>query len=223
MTQVLLQNGFKVVAVEFDDRWIAHLNEKFSNYVDDQKLFLIHADATTVDLDTVTEHLESQKALLCGNLPYNRGQEIVLRFFEHAPFATAFVVMLQKEVADKFLPRSERKTYGPLSIKLNFLAKNLESFPVSAGSFSPPPKVESSVLSFMRQDDSQFDPLLFPENYKHFSNFLRKAFAQRRKKLSNNIGHENTFPETHKHFAGKRAEELTPDEHLSLWNAFTKT
>lgn len=220
LTNALLKAGLKVVAVEFDERWVKFLSEKYSHEIENGQLAILHQDATLIDLGEIKSQLQNQETLLCGNLPYNRGQEIVMRYFEEAPFVQAFVVMLQKEVSDKFLPKSERRTYGPQSIKFHFLTSNTESFPVSPGSFQPPPKVESSVLSFVRKGHPDLDPCKNEEAYSDFSAFLRKAFAQRRKKLSNNLCKKDQFPETFESYADKRAEELTPEEFLALWKAF---
>ena len=220
LTAALLKAGLRVVAVEFDERWVKFLSEKYSQEKESGQLVILHEDATLIDLEKLRSQLQNKETLLCGNLPYNRGQEIVMRYFEEASFVQAFVVMLQKEVSDKFLPKSERRAYGPQSIKFHFLTSNPESFPVSPGSFNPPPKVESSVLSFGRQSQQEIDPFLAQEQYKSFSTFLRKAFAQRRKKLSNNLCKKAQFPVCFEAYADKRAEELSPDEFLNLWKAF---
>jgi 16S rRNA (adenine1518-N6/adenine1519-N6)-dimethyltransferase len=220
LTQALLRAGIRVVAVEFDERWVSFLTDKYSHEKENGQLVLVHEDATLVDLEKLRSQLQNQETLLCGNLPYNRGQEIVMRYFEEASFVQAFVVMLQKEVSDKFLPKNERRTYGPQSIKFHFLTSGTESFPVSPGSFQPPPKVESSVLSFIRKAYPEIDPFGAQENYRDFSTFLRKAFSQRRKKLSNNICKRAQFPQPFEAYADKRAEELSPEEFIALWKAF---
>lgn len=211
LTEDLLAHGLKVLAIEFDQRWFEELQKKFSKEIESAQFSIIHADATRVSLKEVEAKLAKTPVTLCGNLPYNRGQEIVLRFFEEASFVDSFVVMLQKEVVDKFLPKNERKCYGPLSIKMSFLAENLNSFFVSPGSFQPPPKVDSAVLSFSRLMESDLSPVLYPAKYKAFSNLLQKAFNQRRKKLSNNI-RVSDFGEGVASYASKRAEELSPED-----------
>lgn len=220
LTAALLKAGLKVVAVEFDERWVKFLIEKYSQEKESGQLVILHEDATLIDLEKLRSQLKNKETLLCGNLPYNRGQEIVMRYFEESAFVQAFVVMLQKEVSDKFLPKSERRTYGPQSIKFHFLTSNTESFPVSPGSFQPPPKVESSVLSFIRRSYEDIDPFEARQGYENFSDFLRKAFAQRRKKLSNNLFKKAQFPQAFESYADKRAEELSPEEFLALWKAF---
>jgi 16S rRNA (adenine1518-N6/adenine1519-N6)-dimethyltransferase len=221
LTEALLRAGLRVVAVEFDERWVSFLSQKYKTEKENGQFVILHQDATLIDLGEIKSQLQSENILLCGNLPYNRGQEIVMRYFEEASFVQAFVVMLQKEVSDKFLPKIERRSYGPQSIKFHFLTSHTESFPVSPGSFQPPPKVESSVLSFVRKSHLVLDPFKKGEAYKGFSAFLRKAFAQRRKKLSNNLCKKAQFPEAFESYADKRAEELSPEDFLSLWKAFS--
>lgn len=221
LTDALLKAGLRVVAVEFDERWVNFLSEKYKAEKENGQLVILHEDATLVDFESLSTQLQNKETLLCGNLPYNRGQEIVMRYFEEASFVQAFVVMLQKEVSDKFLPKIERRSYGPQSIKFHFLTSNTESFPVSPGSFQPPPKVESSVLSFARRSYEGIDPFKSRDAYNDFSAFLRKSFAQRRKKLSNNLCKKTQFPESFESYADKRAEELSPEDFLALWKAFS--
>lgn len=215
LTGDLLAHGYKVLAIEFDQRWYEELQKKFRPQVESGQFQILHSDATRTNLDEIQALLKSEQVTLCGNLPYNRGQEIVFRFFENASFVDSFVVMLQKEVVDKFLPKHTRKLYGPLSIKMNFLAQNLDSFFVSPGSFSPPPKVDSAVLSFQRTHH-EFDPIVDRKSYDAFSKLLHRAFLQRRKKLSNNL---DKIPAKFEHFESKRAEELSPEEFLALYKS----
>jgi len=217
LTEELLAKGLRVVAIEFDQRWYEELQKRFQKYIQEDMLKLVHADATRISFVEVKSHLKNEQVTLCGNLPYNRGQEIVLRFFEEASYTNSFVVMLQKEVIDKFLPKNERKCYGPLSIKMSFLADNLSSFFVSPGSFQPPPKVDSAVLGFNRKIESDLNPVLYPAKYKSFSKFLQNAFNQRRKKLSNNLRAAD-FDEAFAEYGSKRAEELSPEDFLKLFS-----
>lgn len=217
LTEELLAKGLRVIAIEFDQRWYEELQKKFQKYIQEDMFKVIHADATRISFEEIKSYLKNEQITLCGNLPYNRGQEIVLRFFEEATFANCFVVMLQKEVIDKFLPKNERKCYGPLSIKMSFLADNLSSFFVSPGSFQPPPKVDSAVLGFSRKIESDLSPVLYPAKYKAFSKFLQNAFNQRRKKLSNNLK-ATDFDETFQEYASKRAEELSPEDFIKLFS-----
>lgn len=217
LTGELLTQGFRVLAIEFDQRWFEELQKKFQTHIESGQFKVLHSDATRIGLNEIQSHLTSEKVTLCGNLPYNRGQEIVFRFFEQASFVDSFVVMLQKEVVDKFLPKNTRKLYGPLSIKMHFLATDLDSFFVSPGSFTPPPKVESAVLSFKRSQH-EFDPVKDRKSYDAFSKLLHRAFLQRRKKLSNNL---EKIPQAFESFSAKRAEELSPDEFLALYQALS--
>lgn len=218
LTHELLASGLRVTAIEFDERWFNFLKEKYAKFISEKKFNIFLADATQIDLTELKSSLNKAPCTLCGNLPYNRGQEIVLRFFEQASFVDSFVVMLQKEVVDKFLPKNERKSYGPLSIKMNFLADNLDSFFVSPGSFSPPPKVDSAVLSFKRFAQSELSPIENPSAYKKFSRFLQASFLQRRKKLSNNLkAFQFLEAAAELGFKDKRAEELNPDDFLRLF------
>ena len=135
---------------------------------------------------------------LVSNLPYNVSTPLLIKFIEERPIRY-MTLMFQKEVAEKvFLNQPTNKSMGSLmALTQTYFDVSLLS-KVSPGSFSPPPKVQSSVLSFKRKEH----PVVDLSEFKKFELFLRKLFSQKRKQASSVL-------------KGYR----TPDELLS---AFTK-
>ena len=127
---------------------------------------------------------------------------------------------LQKEVVEKFTARVGDKAYGPVAIKWHFLAQNIESFAVSAGSFSPPPKVQSAVLSFARSEKSALiDPRVNKPNYISFSRFLSQSFLNRRKKYVHALRVLKASKALQEQYGSFRSEQLKPIELFDIWES----
>lgn len=119
------------------------------------------------------------------------------------------VLMFQKEVGQKLMGRPGTKEYGPLSVLAQLCAKLTRLAVLGPGSFRPSPKVDSVVLQFDPKDDA---PDL--ETRKRLLALLHRAFAHRRKTLSNTLGAEGVAS------AGLdpslRPEALSPDQWLQM-------
>lgn len=122
-------------------------------------------------------------AKLAGNIPYAISSPLLARLFETRTLFGRIVFLLQKEFALRLVAGPGSKAYGPLSILSQRFFVIKKEFPVAAGAFSPPPRVESEVVSLVPReapDESVEDePLL--------GSFLHACFAQRRKTLANNL------------------------------------
>ena len=119
------------------------------------------------------------------------------------------VLMFQKEVADRIVSLPCNKSYGRLSVMCQaYCHVNIE-FIVSRDVFQPKPDVDSAVLTFTPRDDDLPDILLF-------SDFIKLAFSQRRKKLKNNLTttHESGILGK---WADMRPENLSPMDYIKLF------
>ena len=120
--------------------------------------------------------------------------------------------MLQKEVADRLCAPPGSKTYGILSVLLQAFYKLESLFKVSPGSFSPPPKVISSVIRMTRNNRKELpcDELLF-------RTVVKAAFGKRRKTLRNALKHL-TLPASVSglEIMGKRPEQLSVEDYIFL-------
>ena len=118
-----------------------------------------------------------------GNLPYFITSDILLRLFEYRQYFEIIVLMVQREVADRLAAVPGRSDYGLLSATAQLYSEVEKLFTLPPGAFSPPPKVESSVVRLRMV--SKLESLEVPEA--EFIAFLKLAFGQKRKTLANNL------------------------------------
>ena len=163
-----------VTAFEVDKRLCEHLSSEFKEATHDGHFELRCGD--------VLERWESGKLLdepyhLVANLPYYIATNIILKALkdEHCQ---SVLVMVQKEVADKFAAKAGDKAFSALSVLSDSVGKASVCFEVEPEAFVPPPKVTSAVL-LIEKNETRDD--------EGFEAFLRVAFAQPRKKLSKNL------------------------------------
>ena len=166
LTEKLLEKR-RVLAVEIDKDLCEILREKFPN------LKLKCGDV----LDYWQNSLADEKYDLIANLPYYIATNIILRALKDEN-AQNILVLIQKEVADKFSAKPNDKNYSSLAILAQSVAKVKKLFDVPPGAFVPAPKVTSSVILFEKFKNS------YDEN---FAKFLKTAFANPRKTLKKNL------------------------------------
>ena len=166
-----------MTAYEVDTDLIGILKSKFAIEMKEGKLKLIHTD--------VLEAWDKQKTLhdgkydLIANLPYYIATNIILRAFEDKN-CEHIIVMVQKEVAEKFTAKVNDKDYSSLGIITELISVDSRIlFDVPPESFDPPPKIISSILYIKKDMDKYLD--------KDFNKFLKACFVQPRKKLSKNL------------------------------------
>lgn len=212
LTVALLEKGLRVTALEIDERMREHLAMRFAAEIERGQFKVLEADATSFDW-AAWESDGDYARVICGNLPYNVGTAILFGALQKASHAHAFCFMLQKEVVQRLCSGSGSKEYGVPSVLLAMTTHILDKFWVNPGSFSPPPKVDSGVMTYVRREDvdPRLDPLKNPAGFEQFSSKLRKAFQARRKML------RKAFPKLEAEWGSKRPEDLDPDMWLKLW------
>jgi 16S rRNA (adenine1518-N6/adenine1519-N6)-dimethyltransferase len=180
MTFLLAERAGRVIAVEKDAAFIPLLREKAG-----PNLTVVEADILETDFASLLEGAGGGfgRAKLVGNLPYSVSAPILFKALDaHALFARC-VFLVQKEVAERVCGRPGTKDHSPISILIqNYFEARIE-FRVSPGSFAPPPKVDSALLSLTRREA----PLFPGADEAPFRSFLRAAFAHRRKLLAKNL------------------------------------
>ena len=118
--------------------------------------------------------------------------------------------MFQKELAKRIVSKYGNKSYGRISVMCQvYCYVNIE-FIVSKNVFQPKPEVDSAVLTFFPKNDKL-------PNFIKFSNLVKQAFSQRRKKLKNNLPDAYKLGKIEK-WADKRPEEISPDEFIQIYN-----
>src|SRR5712691_7206713 len=190
LTSSLSRRARRVIAVETDRVLAAQLRMNFSLV---PNLEIIEGDILAVDFDTLfgpkpgstRPGMEQapEKVRVVGNLPYFITSDILLRLFEYRKYFEVLVLMVQKEVADRLAARPGISEYGLLSATAQLYARVEKLFTLPPGSFSPPPKVHSSVVRLTIEP--RIDALRVPEA--EFISFLKLSFGQKRKTLWNNL------------------------------------
>ncbi len=179
LTRVLLHRGFRVVAIERDRDLVPVLRSTFPT------LELIEGDALTVDW--VTALGRPERWFVVGNIPYNITTPLLDLALEARPAPAAIVFLLQREVALRLAAEAGTAEYGALSVGAQAAARIERCFAVGAGSFHPPPKVDSAVVRLTPKpvaermpDPGAFRRLvvgLFSARRKQLVRALRTAFA----------------------------------------------
>ena len=118
-----------------------------------------------------------------ANLPYYITTPIIMHLLENVPEVKRYAVMVQLEVADRIVANKGGKDYNNLSIAINYRAKTYKAINVSRNVFMPKPNVDSAVVIFDIYEEKPYKV----NNEKFFLELIRKAFANRRKTLVNNL------------------------------------
>lgn len=173
LTRELMAAAGKVRAVEIDRDLAAWLKQSFP-----ETLELIEADALTLDWTTVAKNNDLR---VVGNLPYNISSPLLFKLLEAADLVRDQHFMLQKEVVDRMVAPHGSKTYGRLSVMLQWRYRMTKLFDVPPGAFNPPPKVMSSVVRMVPKAKSEVPEV----DLALLSSVVANAFSQRRKTIRN--------------------------------------
>lgn len=182
LTQYLLEEATEVMAFEIDKTLIPILDETLENY---DNFTLVNADILKVDLATQIQQFKdpSLPIKVVANLPYYITTPILMHLIESKiPFAE-FVVMMQKEVADRIAAKPNSKAYGSLSIAVQYYMEASVAFVVPRTVFIPAPNVDSAILKMVRREQ----PLVEVQDEAWFFKTMHSAFVHRRKTLMNNM------------------------------------
>ena len=170
---ILKKNPKKVIVIEKDFQLSEFLNKNFGT-----KIKIINEDVLKID----ENKLENDSVIVFGNLPYNISTEILCKWILNIKnknfWFKCLILMFQKEVADRIISNFNTKNYGRLSILANWKLEITKICDVKPSSFSPKPKVDSSILYF--KPKSIFFPLKNPKNLEKLT---RIFFMHRRKML----------------------------------------
>ena len=169
---ILKKNPKKVYVIEKDDDLALLLKDKFSNEIN-----IINDDILKISEDIIS----SEKLTVFGNLPYNISTEILSKWIVNIDknfWVENLVLMFQKEVADRIISEFNNSKYGRLSILSSWKLNVEKIIDIKPHSFSPRPKVDSSLLLFTPKKN--FFELKDPKNLEKIT---RIFFSQRRKML----------------------------------------
>ena len=170
--KILLNNPKKIIAVEKDSYLVKKLFSKFN-----KKIIIINDDILKID----ESKFATEPIVVFGNLPYNISTQILVKWIRYNNLSNIFkkfILMFQKEVAERIIAESNTKKYGRISILSSWKLKIKKIVDVSASSFYPSPKVKSSVLLIEPKD--QYFNLKDTKSLEYITNVF---FNQRRKMI----------------------------------------
>ena len=170
--KILEKKPKKLIIIEKDRNLSKILKEKFNNDVE-----IINDDI----LNYNHEIIKNKKIIIFGNLPYNISTQILtswIKIKSLKDFCKIFVLMFQKEVADRIIAKHNSKNYGRLSIISSWKMEIQKIIDINPASFNPSPKIKSSLLVF--KPKTNYFKLGNSKNLEHITNIF---FNQRRKMI----------------------------------------
>ena len=181
LTKELCLRAEKVAAVEIDRSLIPVLEETLAEF---RNVEIINDDILNVDLSALCEKYGKDSVDVCANLPYYITTPIIMGLLESGAPLNSVTVMVQKELARRFVSAPGSPDYGAVTAAVAYYSRPKLLFNVSAGSFYPAPKVDSSVIRLDIIPENERIPV---KNRDIFFKVIRAAFAMRRKTLVNNL------------------------------------
>jgi 16S rRNA (adenine1518-N6/adenine1519-N6)-dimethyltransferase len=192
LTQALMEQPKRVmvIAIESDKKLAQLITDKFGNAISKGELAkgglakggldIVFANALKFDFHALGEKV-GKKFTVVANLPYNISTEMIFKLLDAGQHIDKFVLMLQKEVAERLTANPGTKKYGALTVMASLLSKISLQFVVGRGNFYPAPNVDSAVVLF----EIRPTPLCNVVDLKVFKGIVRASFNNRRKTLRN--------------------------------------
>ena len=179
MTRELAAVAGNVLAYEIDNDLSDELNKKLSDF---DNVDIIFQDFLTVDLVKDVSNYSYKKLFFTSNVPYYITTPIILKIINSGLKFEKIVMMVQKEVGDRFTSLPGNREYGSISVLLNYFYDVKKEFFVSKKQFIPEPKVDSVIVSFTDKSEK-----LSLRNFEFFEKLLRDSFQFKRKNIKNNL------------------------------------
>ena len=188
LTEYILNTAKYGLLVEIDPKMIAVLEDRFK---DKTNYTLLNEDILKVDIDNLVEKIKTENNIdfksvkVVANLPYYITTPIIFQLLEDSNCIESITVMVQKEVAERMTADSHSKEYGILTIMVDYFSNANIDIIVPNSSFIPEPGVTSAVITLKKNRKYKVN------NEKVFFELVHKAFAQRRKKMTNSLSSNN--------------------------------
>ncbi|MGE5456095.1 MAG: 16S rRNA (adenine(1518)-N(6)/adenine(1519)-N(6))-dimethyltransferase RsmA [Ignavibacteriales bacterium] len=215
LTYKLASVAKRVLCYEIDTRLkkILETNLKDVNNVD-----IVFEDFLKVDLKKKLEEYDYDKLYVVANLPYYITTPIIVKFIEEEINVDKIVVMVQKEVGDRFKANVGTKEYNSLTIFLNYYFDVRKVMDVSKNVFIPKPNVDSIVVEFQKKKEKQK-----LNNTTFFFKLIKDSFKQKRKTIRNNLNNYNLekieeILLSHNYSLSSRAEQIPIDVFVEIAN-----
>jgi len=178
LTELLLRNAGQLDVIEIDRDLVPKLKSKFEQF---QQLTVHEADALAFDFASLAK--DSEQLRVIGNLPYNITTPLLFHLLSQSQCINDMCFMLQREVVERICAQPGSKTYGRLSIMIQYQCEASQLFIVPPEAFVPQPKVESAIV-YLRPLKKQSSNGI---SINDLNTVVTKAFSQRRKTISNTL------------------------------------
>lgn len=220
LTKKLSEKAKQVLGYEIDLSLKKPLDKILEEY---KNVDVIYDDFLNRNIKEDIKKYQYENIMVIANLPYYITTPIISKFINEQIDVEKIIVMVQKEVADRFSATPGTKSYNSLTIFLNYYFDVKKAFIVSRNVFYPKPNVDSAVVVFNKKQDK-----IKLNNETHFFKLVKTAFTQKRKTLKNNLSDYdlnkiNSILKTFNKDINERAENITIEEFVKISNELSKT
>ena len=179
MTRELSKRAGNVLAYEIDE----DLKEELSKRLDGcSNVDVLFKDFLEADLVSDVKNYSYDKLFFVSNVPYYITTPILMKIIESNLSFSKIVMMVQKEVGDRFSTKPGSKEYGSITVLLNYFFDVKKEFLVSRNQFIPVPNVDSVIVSFTEKSNKKY-----LKNFLFFQKIVRDSFQYKRKTIKNNL------------------------------------
>lgn len=179
MTRELSKRAGNVLAYEIDE----DLKEELSKRLDGcSNVDVLFKDFLEADLVSDVKNYSYDKLFFVSNVPYYITTPILMKIIESNLSFSKIVMMVQKEVGDRFSTKPGSKEYGSITVLLNYFFDVKKEFLVSRNQFIPVPNVDSVIVSFTEKSTKKY-----LKNFLFFQKIVRDSFQYKRKTIKNNL------------------------------------
>ena len=218
LTAKLAESSKQVLCYEIDTTLKEILNENLKQY---NNVDIIYLDFLEADVIKDIKKYNYTKLYIVANLPYYITTPIIINVIEKKLNVDKMVVMVQKEVGDRFKANVGTKDYNSLSIYLNYYFNVKKLMDISRNIFIPKPNVDSIVVEFTKKENNYN-----LKNEEIFFKLIRDSFTQKRKTIRNNLKNYdlNKIEEIlkkHNQDLSTRAEQITIETFVEIANNLT--
>ena len=220
LTNKLAESAKQVLCYEIDTTLKEILKENLKEY---NNVDIIYQDFLEADVVNDIKKYNYNKLYIVANLPYYITTPIIINVIEKKLNVDKMVVMVQKEVGDRFKANVGTKEYNSLSIYLNYYFNVKKLMDISRNIFIPKPNVDSIVVEFTRKENNYN-----LKNEEIFFKLIRDSFTQKRKTIRNNLKNYdlNKIEEVlkkHNQDLSTRAEQITIETFVEIANNLTSS
>ena len=219
LTKELASVAKNVLCYEIDTDLSLELSKKLEDYPNVDVYF---QDFLNSNIVNDVSNYEYSSLYFVSNVPYYITTPIIIKLIESGLHFDKIVMMVQKEVGDRFTTSCGNREYGSITVLLNYFFDIKKEFFVSRKWFVPEPNVDSEVISFTEKEDK-----LYVEDFSFFEEILHDSFQFKRKNIRNNLKKydlkivEDVLKQ-YNYDLNVRAEMLSVDIFVELANALRK-